>query len=142
MKTKDLQALLQNACPELTWVVDGHKVCADGTKLWANVETWGGVPILWLQRGSFKRDRVYPEDSLTLRNEVWQRLTKGEVRTHPGARLLDARVRLLDARDLVASWTRYTADARHVLASHEAALAAAQADLIAAEAHAAKVESA
>lgn len=146
MSPDKIRDLLQDACPELVWVINGDRVRAEGTNLHASATSGaGGWYALWLGRASFETSRV-GSDPVGLRLEVWRRLTKGEIRALPGARLLDARMRAERAQSNVATQIARERDARQALTFCEAALAdalataaAAEAALVRATAHAAKV---
>jgi hypothetical protein len=134
MTPTEIRDLLTAACPELTWVVDDAGVSAEGTKLRATVTNHArGEWSLWMSRASRSADRVFVKPG-SLRREVWRRLIKDEVRTAPGAKLLDTRVRLEDARFNVAAQSERTAIARRELASCEQRLSEANAACAAAEA--------
>lgn len=139
MSPDKIREMLTAACPELTWVVDGGKVHAEGTALWARVDvytptSWG----LWLGRAAFKADRVM-EDPGSVRRGVWGKLSKGEVRSVPGPRLLDARIRLELARHQVETQGKRLDAARREVVQCEGSLQEACDALAKAEAHAAKV---
>ena len=91
-----------------------------------------------MSRASYRADRVFT-NTVSLRREVWRRLIKDEVRKAPGAKLLDARVRLEDARFNFDAQAERMAAAQAELSSCEQSLADARVILTKAEAHLARV---
>lgn len=139
MTPTEIRDLLAAACPELTWVVDEAGVYAEGTQLHATVTHHArGEWSLWMSRASYRADRV-STNTVSLRREVWRRLIKDEVRKAPGAKLLDARVRLEDARFNFDAQAERMAAAQAELLSCEQSFADARVVLTKAEAHLAKV---
>lgn len=169
MSPQEIERLLTEACPELGWVVDGEKVCAESVPISAyygeapTAAMWPTATTLRLVRATDAAiATMHPDDLLPGRiaAAVSNLLTQADLRACPGARRLDAARRVYNARDRVAvtsaRWLECNADQQAAVAAldnakrrlitttraaktAEDAFKGARRDLAAAEERAAKV---
>lgn len=139
MTTEEILTLLRDACPELTWKIDGATVHAEETA----IVVQGQPPVLG--RADYQTataTQLAGMDRWTIRQTVCDLLTQEEIDALPNGALFDARVDLSAANDELELAAARSARSRAELEDAAYALDLAEQRVARAEAVAQRLESA
>lgn len=138
MTTEEILTLLRDACPELTWVVDGKTIRAEGTAIVA----CGQPPVLGRHDFAVITTGMDGAKRWTIRHAVCDLLHQEEIDALPNGALFEARVDLETANDELELAAARSARSRAELEDAAYALDRAERRVARAETEARRLESA